>query len=305
MTIDPKRPFYRILPLLAVSGLLVAALAGCSPLKLVNGLTPNGAERVQAGLAYGDGPRQRLDLFYPEEVREGAPLLVFFYGGSWQNGQRENYRFVGESLAGLGYTVALPDYRVYPEVRFPGFVEDGALALAWLQAHVPEAQNGIVLLGHSAGAHIASLLALDGHYRESAGVGGLPLRGWVGLAGPYTFDPLDYRPTRAVFAGLDDPDQARPVHFACGDRAPALLLHGAADTTVLPMHSEKMAAAMARCGTSVRHRELDGVNHVELLLGLSPTFDGLAEVLPELEPFLRELSAHGAAPTGRTGVAAP
>jgi len=272
-------------------GTLAALAVACSPIKLVDVVTPDGSERVIKGKSYGTLQRQKLDVYRPEAGKTNAPVVIFFYGGSWKNGSRSSYSYVGESLATLGYTVVIPDYRLYPEVRFPAFVEDGALALAWVQKHMPEAERGVVLVGHSAGAHIASLLALDGRYRDIAGVTPRLVRGWVGLAGPYAFQPLQWESTRPVFEGISDTEQARPIHFACGQRSPALLLHGDSDSVVLPEHSRRMAKALEECNTPVRVVEMAGVNHFDIALGLSTTFQSLAGVLTPMDEFLAAISA--------------
>jgi len=287
LTTMNRRFFYSILILGALAGLVI----GCSPIRLVGVVTPDGSSRVIKGEAYGVLQRRQLDVYRPKTPKAGTPVVVFFYGGSWKNGSRENYSYVGESLANLGYTVVIPDYRVYPEVRFPAFLEDGALALAWVQDHVPEAQQGVVIVGHSAGAHIASLLVLDGRYQEAAGVDPELVRGWVGLAGPYAFQPLQWESTRPVFEGLGDADQARPIHFACDRPSHALLLHGDADSAVLPEHSRRMAKALADCNVPVRFEELAGVNHFEIVLGLSSSFQALAPVLEPLVEFLDGFTA--------------
>ncbi len=285
LTVMKRRFFSSLLVLGALTGLVIA----CSPIKLVGVVTPDGSDRVTRAEAYGALQRQQLDIYRPGTPKAGTPVVVFFYGGSWKNGSRGDYSYVGETLATLGYTVVIPDYRVYPEVRFPAFVEDGALALAWVQAHLPEAAQGVVIMGHSAGAHIASLLVLDGRYQDAAGVDPDLVRGWVGLAGPYAFQPLQWERTRPVFEGLVDAEQARPIHFACDRLTPALLLHGDSDSAVLPEHSMRMARALEDCGVPVRFEALAGVNHFELVLGLSSSFQALAPVLEPLDQFLKEL----------------
>lgn len=290
-----RRFFYSFFTLGALAGLLI----GCSPFKLVEFVTPDGSESVIRGEPYGALERQQLDVYRPKAPRADTPVVVFFYGGSWKNGSRGNYSYVGESLAKLGYTVVIPDYRVYPQVRFPAFVEDGALALAWIQASMPEAAQGVVVMGHSAGAHIASLLVLDGRYQKAAGVDPDLVRGWVGLAGPYAFQPLQWERTKPVFEGLSDANQARPIHFACDRPTPALLLHGDNDSAVLPDHSRRMARALEDCDIPVRFEELAGVNHFDIALGLSPSFQALAEVLPPVDEFMAGLSADAGPVAGR------
>ena len=297
-----QRPiFYRFLAL----GTFGLMLLNCSPVRLVDVVTPDGSGSVAKAEAYGPGKRQKLDVYWPETARANAPVVIFFYGGSWSNGARRGYSYVAESLTTLGYTTVIPDYRVYPDVQFPTFVEDGALALDWVQANLPQAAHGVVLMGHSAGAHIVALLALDQRYREKAGIDPELVRGWVGLAGPYAFQPLEWERTRPIFENLQDPQQARPIHFACEQRLPALLLHGAGDTTVLPEHSRRMANAMARCGIPARLEELPDVNHFEIALGLSSSLQILAGVLDPLGQFLEALSTNEPTRKVRTPVINP
>ena len=107
---------------------LSGLLAACSPLQAFNTFAPRDPARAgPRDLAYGDHPRQRLDLYAPKgEARTGLPVIVFFYGGSWNSGRRQDYAWVGQALAAQWFLVAVADYRLVPEVRFPAFIEDGA-----------------------------------------------------------------------------------------------------------------------------------------------------------------------------------
>lgn len=170
--------------------LLLAAtlpLTGCSAINIANGLTPAGGTTLQPGIAYAPGERGRYDLYTPAGAGPAAPLIVFFYGGGWQSGSRDDYGFVARPLASLGALVAVPDYRLFPQVRWPGFVEDGAAALQAILAGPgagPGAGRPVILMGHSAGAFIALALALDPRWLGPARG---RLAGAVGLAGPYDF----------------------------------------------------------------------------------------------------------------------
>jgi acetyl esterase/lipase len=107
-------------------------MSSCAPASLLNALVPSGTYILSDGIPYGEGPRRRLDVYRPGEAGPGPrPVVVFFYGGSWQNGNRADYRFVGEALAAMGFVAVLPDYRLHPDGLFPGFVEDGAAAVRW------------------------------------------------------------------------------------------------------------------------------------------------------------------------------
>ena len=127
----------------------VVALAIASP-----ALAQTRTETVTFGV---DGQRVVGTLVIPDGPP--APVVVFLYGGSWRNGAREDYRFVGRRLAQQGMLVLVADYRTYPETIFPGFVEDGASAVAWARAHAAGWGGDprcLFVAGHSAGAQIAA-----------------------------------------------------------------------------------------------------------------------------------------------------
>lgn len=273
--------------------LLASVAAGRSPVAALDRLVPRSGYATQAGIAYGSGPRQKLDLYRPEGRPEGRtgplPVVVFLYGGGWNSGERANYRFVGQALASRGYLAAIPDYRLYPQVRFPAFVEDAAAAVAWARAHA--ARHGgdperIALVGHSAGAHIAALLATDAHWLGAAGVPRAALRAMVGLAGPYAFNPLDYGRTRAIFEGLADIDRARPIAAVDGGEPPALLLHGLRDETVHPEQSALFARRIEAAGGRVRTVTYAGLGHIGIVLALAAPFQAMAPVLDEADRFI-------------------
>lgn len=279
---------------LLLAGLLLAA---CSPLALVNVLVPEDNHRSEPGIAYGPEARHRLDVYRPPEGQAAKGVLVFFYGGSWKSGERGNYRFVGEAFASRGFLVVIPDYRLYPEVRFPAFVGDAALAVAWARRNlsVKEGAAGtgkdlpLVLMGHSAGAHIAALLALDPDYLAAAGLAPRSVSAWVGLAGPYAFDPFRFRGIRPIFETASSADEARPVTFARAGAPPALLLHGVSDGTVRRSNSQELAEALTRLKVPVRHIELPDTGHIGILLSLAAPVGDPALVIEPTQAFIEAL----------------
>ena len=205
-------------------------------------------------VAYGPGPRHRLDIYYPkEEAGRPSPVAMFLYGGSWRMGERAIFAFVGAALAKRGITAVIPDYRLFPETAFPGFVEDAALAYAWTYRHFASRGGArpIALIGHSAGAHIAALLAFDAHYLAAQGADIPPPAAFVGLAGPYAFDPTRWRTTKDIFATAPNADAARPVAFASADAPPSLLMHGLDDDVVKLYNMRDLANALREKGASV------------------------------------------------------
>jgi acetyl esterase/lipase len=259
-------------------------LGACSPTRLANALTRRGDVEQEADVAYGPLARHRLDLYRPAGLRPRAPLLVFFFGGGWVTGARSDYAFAAVPLAKLGCAVAVPDYRLWPEAGWPGFVEDGALAVAHLARR--EAGRPVLLMGHSAGAFIAASLALDPHWS----VRGL-VDGFVGLAGPYDFGAEEVTPP-AIFAetprAMAAPDG---VDLRGGPRL--LLLHGTDDVTVGPYHSRILAARARAAGVAVRHVEYAGMGHVGIVAALAAPVRALGlaggDVLGEVAGFVQSL----------------
>ena len=279
-----------ILPL-TLASLPLLFLSGCSPLRLLNNLSQENENVAVLHERYGESDRQQFDLFMPKSVLPDSPIVVFFYGGSWKRGEKEKYGFVGHTLSSRGYITVIPDYRLYPEVRFPAFIEDGAEVLAWLQNNLDQAKNGIVVIGHSAGAHTAALLTLDGSYVEKTGQPQNIIRGMIGLAGPYGFNPLKYRSTRPIFTGTEPIDKARPVTFACAATAPLLLLHGGSDTVVIPENSKELQQRVEKCGGAVEYIELAETGHFAIVLGLSSSFLKNNTILNSIDSFLKTISA--------------
>lgn len=270
----------------------VVSLAACSPASLLNVFVPSEGYKVEKSLAYGDDARHKLDLYIPAESEEPLPVIVFFYGGSWDSGNRQDYLFMGEALASQGFLVAIPDYRIFPNVRFPAFVEDGALALRWLTDDVGKFGGDpekIIMMGHSAGAHIAALLVFDERYLRAQGLKAEDFQAFVGLSGPYAFDPLAYDSTEEIFATAEDADEARPVTFVSGKSIPVLLLHGGNDTTVLPINSQKLAEKVRSEGGKSEYREYPGTGHASMVLSFAAPFRSDAPIYAETIAYLKSL----------------
>lgn len=250
-------------------GLIASALSllgGCSPARLLNTTVPRSGYTRQSDIAYGPLPRQKLDLYRPERPRADGKAVIFFYGGSWDSGAKGDYLFVAQALAARGVVVVIPDYRLYPEVRFPMFLEDAALATRWAGETI--GLSKLFIAGHSAGAHIALMLAVDTPYLGQAGVDRLQMAGVIGLSGPYDFLPLKSARLIDIFGGADRPE-IEAITFTRAPLPPALLLHGAADTTVYPRNSENLAAAWRRAGAPVESKVYDGVGHIDVVAAFS------------------------------------
>lgn len=274
-----------------------AALAACTPsLGTFDALAPRdpGARRVVRDAIYGAEPRQRIDVYAPTATGAARPIIVFIYGGSWNSGAKDDYEFMGTALAAQGFAVALPDYRLVPSVRFPSFVEDCAAAVRWTRDHAHEFggdPDRIVLMGHSAGAYNAMMLALDPHYLRDAGVDARAIRGAIGLAGPYDFVPFDVESTINAFGQASDPQLTQPIHFARADAPPLYLLWGEKDTTVRRRSIDGLERAMQAAGGRVETKLYANLDHVGIMLALSRVFRGRAPVLRDVTAFARQVTA--------------
>jgi len=224
-------------------------ISGCSGTEFLFANAPNRFEQVERhlDLAYGDRHRQHLDVLSPPGA-EGLPVVVFFYGGSWIEGRKEDYRFVATTLAEHGIVAVVADYRLYPEVTFPTFEEDGARAIVWVQHHASEYggdPRNIILMGHSAGGHTAAFLALDHEWLRRFGADPTAISGLIGLSGTYVFVP-DSDVLRAAFPAPYSDADWQPIRFVDAQAPPTLLLHGMADKEVLPQEAIELRDALRR-----------------------------------------------------------
>jgi acetyl esterase/lipase len=282
---------------LILAGVLLvplAVLAACAPARLLNATIPERGLSIRRDLPYGTDPRQRLDLYAPAAAKRPLPVILFLYGGGWDDGGKADYLFAAEGLARGGFLVAVADYRIYPAVTFPAFVEDAALAIAWVKREIAALggdPDRLVLMGHSAGAYNAALVALDPRYLAAHGLAPADLAAVVGLAGPYAFNPLEYDSTRAIFDVGRPVDEMRPVAFAGAGAPPMLLLHGLDDTTVQPRNTEQLAGALDAAGAEVEAKLYPGVAHIGIVLALARGFRGKAPVLADVLEFARRVTA--------------
>jgi acetyl esterase/lipase len=259
-------------------------LSGWSGLDLLDALVPRSGYVADTDLAYGEGARRRLDIYRPATaILAAAPVIVFFYGGNWESGARRHYRFVGQSFASRGFVTVVPDYRLYPEVRYPGFVEDGAAAVLWVARNIARFGGDparIVLAGHSAGAHTALMLALNPAF---LGADRTTVAGAVGLAGPYDFKPRGRN--RDILDADGGGPSSMPIDYADGAGPPVLLLTGDADPTVSPANSTRLAARIRERGGRVRVIEYRGAGHSKIIAALAAPLSWLLPVRQDVAAF--------------------
>jgi acetyl esterase/lipase len=278
-----------------ITAMLAFLTAACSPLAMFNTVIPKDATggRPVTGVAYGDDPRQRLDV-YPGTGAAGAkPVIVFIYGGGWDSGRRQDYAWAGRALAAQGFLTVVPDYRLVPGALYPDFLEDCAAAVRWARDNA--ARHGgdpdrIVLMGHSAGAYNAVMLALDRRLLDQAAVPQSAIRGAVGLAGPYDFYPWDADASRAAFGQWPQPLETQPVSYARAEAPPLLLLHGATDTTVRPRNVDRLEARVRAAGGRVETKIYPDMDHRGIVLALARPFRGNSSVMADAAAFAHNVT---------------
>ena len=262
---------------------LAGLLGGCSPATLLNATVSRKGYSRETDIAYGIEARQKLDLYRPDKPRSDGKTVIFFYGGSWDSGSKGDYLFVAQALAANGHTVVIPDYRLYPEVRFPAFVEDGARAVRWTVDRV--GADNVFVMGHSACAHIAMMLAANTPYLTAAGVDRMRLAGAIGLSGPYDFLPLKSSKLIEIFDGANNPN-IEAITFASAPLPPALLIHGTADTTVYPRNSEHLAAAWQSAGAPVKLKLYPDIGHIDVVVAMSGLLNSRAPTRTDVLAYL-------------------
>lgn len=262
---------------------LIGALAGCSPAALLNTTVSRKGFTLEADIPYGANPRQKLDFYRPETPRPEGKAVIFFYGGSWDSGAKSDYLFVAQALAARGIAAIVADYRLYPEIRFPAFIEDGALAVSWAADKV--GTDKLFLMGHSAGAEIALMLAVNTPYLAAAGVDRMKLRGVIGLSGPYDILPLTSRKLQDIFGEPSRPE-TQPITFAKAPLPPALFVHGTGDTIVKPANSERLAAAWRAAGAPVELKLYPDVDHVDVVGAFSDLLRARAPTLADVTAYI-------------------
>jgi acetyl esterase/lipase len=275
----------------AVAGGIAALRNACSPIAFLNLLVPRSSFAAHQGLAFGTDPRQKLDVYVPRAVTGPAPMLLFFYGGAWQGGHRSNYLGFGQAFASAGIVTAVADYRLYPQVKYPAFVEDAAAAVAWLRAQA-HAFGGdparLFVAGHSAGAYNAVMLGSEPAFLKARGGELNWIRGVIGIAGPYDFLPMQQKEYVDMFHGRNNLE-SMPVHHVTGARPPMLLITGSRDRTVAPRNTQSMAAKLREVGSPVEEIHYDGIGHVGILLSLLP---GVRRLTPLRQDMLDFIHAH-------------
>jgi acetyl esterase/lipase len=278
------------------AAVLGVSLAGCAATTVLNTLEPRFGVTATRDLTYAPGPRHGLDVYAPKAPAPHAPVLVFVYGGGWDTGSKSQYGFIGDAMASHGYVTVIPDYRIYPEARYPDFVQDTAMAVRWAKAHAAQYggdPDNIFLMGHSAGAYNVAMVALDPQWLGAVGLDPhRDIRGVVGLAGPYDFLPLQSVELKTIFGVTGQEPASQPIDHVDGREPPMFLAHDLGDKTVYVRNTEHLAAKIAAAGGEVQTRYYKGLDHA-LMIGVFAA--PLRFLGPVYSDTTRFIDAHSAA----------
>jgi acetyl esterase/lipase len=243
-----------------------------------------------ASIAYAKGARHTLDVCRPKAAT-AAPVVVFFYGGGWRSGSKATYRYVAKALARRGYVAVVPDYRIYPQVLYPDFLDDGARAVRWAKDNARKFGGDpekLFLMGHSAGAHIAAMLAIDARWLEKVGLApGRDIAGLIGVSGPYDFLPLRDRIFAIIFGGANRPE-TQPINHVTPGAPPALLLTGGKDAVVDPGNSTRLAERLRAAGNEATAIVYPRTGHYIIVAALAPVLRSLVPVLRDTDAFIAQ-----------------
>jgi len=271
---------------------LAASLSACSTVGVLNAVEPRFGVVTTRDLIYQPGPRGGLDIYRPRQANGSAPIIVFIYGGGWDQGAKADYAFIGDALASKGFVTFIPDYRLYPEVRWPAFLEDNAKAVRWVRDHAAEFggdADKLFLVGHSAGAYNAVMLSLDRRWLAAVGMDPRrDLRGVIGLAGPYDFLPLRSDELKTIFGPPESRPATQPINYVDGQGPPLFLATDDGDKVVDPGNTTRLADKIRAHGGSVETKTYSGLNHALVLGVVAAPLRFLAPVLKDMTTFIDE-----------------
>ncbi|WP_201512888.1 alpha/beta hydrolase [Psychrobacter alimentarius] len=287
---------------LAIGGVVLATqqAQALSALAVVNSITANGGVGVSKDILYGDEPLQDLDIYYPKPLTQAMkaesaitqtyPMVVFVHGGSWENGSKEEYAFVGQSLAQAGYVTAVINYRKAPEHVYPDYVNDTAQAIAWSHNNANSLHadpERMAVIGHSAGAFNAVAAIANEDFLAPYGMKPTDISAVIGIAGPYSYDFRKFDSATA-FGPNATPDQVMPDRQIKGKQPPYLLLTAEKDKIVYDTNAIKMTEALKAAGVTVDNGVIKGASHATSIGAMAPPLRWVNDVRAQVLTYLNK-----------------
>lgn len=260
----------------------------------IPGTLDSNVVQIGKNIPYDQGERHTLDVYVPQNPDESMPVVVFIYGGAWKFGSKNDYPFVGHAFAAKGFVTVIPDYRLVPEVQYPGFLQDNADALKWVQDNVARFGGDperVFLVGHSAGAYNSVVLGMDGSFLRDAGAADLPIRAVAGISGPYAVYPFEFDELQQAFGNVDNPQLTQPANMPTDESVPLFLLQGSNDFIVSADNTRVMEAKFLGDGRAIETKIYDGLGHMEPVIALSSVWRWRTPVLDDIVGFFAQNGA--------------
>lgn len=273
---------------LSILTLITALLPACSGQKLLNTMTAASGYTRASNIVFDEASGLKTDIYTPTGAAN-APVVVFFFGGRWSEGNKDLYEFVGAALAKQGFVAVVPDYRLYPKVKFPAFVQDSAKAVRWAHDNAQRYggdANRLFVMGHSAGAYNAAMLATDETYLKEVGGSRQWLKGMIGLAGPYDFLPFTDADIIDMFGPPSGYQATQPINHVDGKNPPMLLMHGQDDTAVFIKNTVNLANKIKAAGGPVETVYYPKLSHSWIVATLSTALQGQSDVMRYTKDFV-------------------
>jgi len=221
--------------------------------------------------------RNILDVYIPKGVKD-YPVLFLVHGGTWQHGSKDYFKAVGTAFAQRGIGVVCPNYRLSPKVKHPAHIEDVAQAFAWtvdtIAAHGGDPKK-IVVAGHSAGGHLASLLATDGKYLKAEKKSVADIKGVIGISGVYTIPPVLF--DKIFGSDAKECKLASPLEHVNKNCPPCVLIYGDKDLPFLDAMAKDMGKALTKAECTAEVCQIKGRNHIEVMYNVSKPADPVFE----------------------------
>lgn len=280
----------------------LALTGACSSVDMLNAVSALSSYHVEENINYGNGSRQHLDIYYPKQtakpiennetvnIKNKKPVVIFLYGGSWNRGERKDYAFIGHALASKGIITVIPDYRLYPEVRYPDFLKDNAAAVSWVIENIKKKHgdiNNLYIMGHSAGAYNAAMIALDNRWLAPYELSPKIFKGWIGISGAYDFYPIQNPDVKPVFFHPNYPESSQPIAFVNNQAIPSFLATSSEDNLIdAQSNTVALAKKFQNANTKSTLKIYNKVDHISIIASLAWPLRFKSALLDDIETFI-------------------
>jgi acetyl esterase/lipase len=262
-------------PLLVALVLFTAGLVGAEEKK------PLYEVEVVKDIAYNpasdaDAERHKLDLYLPKGAKD-YPVFFFIHGGAWRGGKKDLYGPIGKTFAAQGIAFVATNYRLSPKVKHPAHIEDVAQAFAWVVGNLGKRGANlkqVFVSGHSAGGHLAALLATDESYLKTHKLSLSEIRAVVPISGVYI---VGGERLASVFG--EDGKKASPLTHVKGKLPPFLVLYADKEMAGLGKQAEAFGAAMKKASCDVEVKVIKDRDHISIIRNAAKADDEMTTAI--------------------------